>query len=207
MYRIPKQNRDLCFYAARKTILRILGFLLWLALWIGGAISYNLNHATYPAQLLILGWRFVFLILAALASGILLFRMWRLFTYATCFGVIEHSSLSRSYSPSGDPRTAADYDFRLNTKLRLRMENGKTKTLCFEQKNGFYHYYYEGNKIVRFRGLPYPILLDPAAPHGYVCAACGAWSAERVTHCPRCHHTIIDPAELCRFDPRLKEKA
>ncbi len=204
MYRLPKQNRDLRYYAIRKTILRILGFVLWLALWIGGAISYNINHATYPPQLLILGWRLFFLILASFVSGILLFRMWRLFTDKTCFGVIERSSLSRSYAPSRDPGTAADYDFRLNTKLRLRLENGKAKTLCFEQKNGFYHYYYEGNKIVRFRGLPYPILLDPAAPHGYVCAACGSRSAEKADRCPHCRHSIIDPSELVKIDPLVK---
>ncbi|MBE6554279.1 MAG: hypothetical protein E7666_08060 [Ruminococcaceae bacterium] len=196
MYRLPKQNRDLLYYAARRTLLRILGFLLWLALWIGGALSYNHNHATYPPQLLILGWRLFFLVLASLVSGILIFRMWRLFTDRTCHGLIERSSLSRSYAPSGDPHTAADYDFRLNTKLLLRLENGKKKTLCFEQKNGFYHYYYEGNKIVRFRGLPYPILLDPNAPHGYVCAACGTWSADKTDRCARCRHTVIDPKDL-----------
>ncbi len=196
MKHLPIKNRDLRREVYRRDVLRVIGCLLWLAAWIGGALAYNAKHSSYPPSLRFVGWRLVLLILAATISGILIFRVWRLITGRTVCGVIESSSLSRSYSASADPGESTDYDFRLNTKLRIRLENGKTKTLSFEQKNGFYHYYYEGARIVRLRGLPYPLRLDGAPSVGYVCAVCGTWSETKVDACPRCGRSMIDPNEL-----------
>ena len=194
--RLPIKNRDLRRLALRRDLFRLLGYLLWIAIWIGSALVYNAEHPNYPHHFQIVGWRMLFLVTATLVSGFLFFRVWQLFTERTVCGVIESSSLSRSYSASADPGESTDYDFRLNTKLRIRLENGKTKTLCIEQKNGFYHYYYEGARIVRLRGLPYPIRLDGDSSIGYVCAACGSLSETKIDACPHCGRSMIDPSDL-----------
>ena len=197
MPKLPKKNRDLIRLVIRRGVLRLLGWLLWTALWIGGALSYNANHQTYPAYRLITGWKMFFLSLLATLTGFLIFRGWKFFTDRTCRGVIVTSGLSHSYSASSDPGKAGmDYDFRINTALKLRTDDGKVRRLRFEQKNGFYHYYHEGNRIVRFHGLPYPINLDPTAANGFVCAACGFWSEQPINRCDLCHHSMIDPKEL-----------
>jgi len=195
MNRLPKRNRDLQRYVLLRDLMRLLGYLLWLTVWIGGAIMYNIEHQSHPAQFRILGWRLVFLIAAALASGFLIFRIWRLFGSRLTHGVIEVSSLSHSYSASADPGGSIDYDFRLNTKLKIRKSDGKYKTLCFEQKRGFYHYYYEGKPILSIRGLPYPIRTDSDPSVGFVCAVCGMWHETKTDTCSRCGKSMIDPTE------------
>lgn len=198
MSRLPKRNTDLCRYVLFRDLRRTLGFLLWIALWIGGAISYNQNHQTYPDDRLIKGWRMVLYAAVVAAFGFLIFRMWRLFTDRTLSGTIVSSGLSHTYSASPDPGLTQklSYDFRLNTAIKVKCEDGKVRRIQFEQKHGFYHYYHEGNRIIRFHGLPYPINLDPDAPHGYVCAACGYWSETATGDCEACRHSLIDPKEL-----------
>lgn len=198
MTRIPRQNRDLKRYVILRDLRRAFLYLLWIAAWFGGALSYNANHQTYPDHRRMVGWRLWLWMLIAAVSGIILFRMWRFFTDRTFTGTILKTGLSRSYTTSDDPSAAGntDYDFRLNTSLTVLLDNGKKKRLRFEQKRGFYHYYYEGKQIVHFHGLTYPINLDTEGADGYVCAACGTWSEKLNTHCDICHHTMIDPKEL-----------
>ncbi|MBR2020212.1 MAG: hypothetical protein IKA05_07415 [Clostridia bacterium] len=194
---IPQKYRDLRRYARARTLRRILGFLIWMAVWIGSVVSYNLNHQTYPAHRRFVGWRLALVLAVALLSGVVVFRLWKLFSDRTLWGVIERSGLSRSYTVSNDPGASrTDYEFRLNTALVIRRENGRTKRLRFEQKEGFYHYYREGHRVVRFGGLPYPLLLDANAPHGYVCSACGAWQKDYVPQCAGCGYSLIDPKDL-----------
>ena len=198
MPKIPPNNRDLKSYVLRKDMFRLFRYLLWLGIWIGGAISYNYNHQTYPIHRRIVGWRMALWVSIAAISGFLILRVWKLFTDRTCVGKIKHSGLSRSYSASDDPGAAnkIDYDFRLNTKLKIETKNEKVKSLRFEQKRGFYQYYNEGKDIVKFHGLPYPIDLTPNAPNGFVCAACGMWYENMPTRCEKCNHTLIDPKDI-----------
>ena len=198
MRAIPKKHRDLRRLAATRTVLRVFGYLLWLALWYSGATVYNLNHMTYPPERRMVGWRLAIWMGIAVLSGILLFRMWKLITDRTVCGVIESSGLSHGYTPSEDKTLlqGGDYDFRLHTVLVIRSENGKRRRIRFEQKNGFYMYYHEENRIIRFRGLPYPLNTDPQAKNGYVCSACGFWSKSYEESCPACYRSLIAPEEM-----------
>lgn len=196
MNRIPKTNRDLTWYILRRDLLRILGFLLWVGALYLGVRSYNTKHHYYPAYRLILGWRLALFLAIAVVSGILIFRMWRLFTDRTFAGVIETSSLSHSYNASSDPGKGGDYDFRLNTVLTVRTVDGKMRRIRFEQKKGFYQYYHEGNRILHLHGLPYPVNLDTKAKNGCVCSACGTHFEKPTSHCDTCRHSLIDPHEL-----------
>ena len=203
MRAIPKKHRDLRRLAAKRTVLRTVGFLLWLALWYVGAVGYNRNHMTYPPERRMVGWRLALWMGIAILSGILIFRMWRLITDRTLVGVIESSGLSHGYTPSEDKTLlqGGDYDFRLHTVLVIRTRSGKHRRIRFEQKNGFYLYYHEDNRIIRFRGLPYPLNTDPEAKNGYVCSACGFWSKQRMEHCPACLRSVIVPDEVEQADP------
>ena len=195
MKKIPQKNADLRRYVFWKDARRLVLFLLWTSALIAGALSYNANHQTYPSHRLILGWKLALFVAATVLSGILIFGVWRLFA-RTVEGTVEASGLSRSYSASKDPGRSLHYDFQINTALRIKTDRNKIKRIRFEQKDGFYHYYHEGTRIVRLRGLPYPINLDPDAPHGYVCAACGGMAQTTEDGCPLCGYSLIDPKEL-----------
>lgn len=205
--KIPQKYIALRRYALGRLLLRVGGFVGWLLLWIGAAVSYNQNHQTYPAHRRFVGWRMALLAALAVASGILIFRLWQLYTDRTKHGVILSAGISRTHGAAKeDDTTGDDHEVRLNTALVLQDDDGKKHRLRFEQKNGFYHYYHEGNRIVRLRGLTYPIHLDPNAPHGYVCSVCGRWTAKYTPQCEGCHHPVIHPAELCESrEPAPKE--
>ena len=201
MIRIPKQNKDLRRYAIKKDVLRILGYLIWLTVWYLGAHFYNQNHQSYPAHRLVLGWKLLLWMLISAALGFVLFRVWLLFTDHTYCAVILRSGLSQSYEASRDPglSNALDFDFRLNTALHLqRLPSKRKKSLHFEQKLGFYFYYYEQTTIVKFHGLPYPIAV--AGKHtdapAHICSACGQMASESRERCERCGFTLIDPAQI-----------
>ncbi len=213
--RIPKENKDLRRYAARRKILQISAYATWIAAFLISALAYNAAHTTYPPARLILGWRLALWLGAGILIGFVLFRVWRLFTLRAMEGRVERSGLSHSYEASADPGAASpvSYDFRLNTYLVIRTPKGKRRRIRFEQKPGFYLYYYEGSYLCRLSGLPYPVC-DPARrcrperrvkgaedPHddpsnGYVCVACGRFSKTLSAPCPKCGHSLIDPAAL-----------
>ena len=218
MSRIPSENRDLLRYVRRRRAVRVSLCLFWIVLLIVGALLYNRSH---EASVLprIVGWRLAVWSLAALVSGLLLFRVPRLFFDRSFEGEIVRSGLSHSYSSSADPGAgqSVSYGFRLNTTLRVRSSDGKLHRIRFEEKPGFYLYYHEGNYISHIAGLPYPIA-DPARmidlPVGgtsldddttgntvvdprtaYLCAACGHFRRE-CTVCEHCGHSLIDPKKL-----------
>ena len=225
--RIPEENRDLRSYVLRRRLLQLTGFTLWLAAFGFGAWFYNDSHQTYPPQRRIVGWRLLLWMLVAAAVGFFLFRLWKFFTQRGVEGAVAESGLSHSYTPSADPGAGnpVNYDFRLNTYLVIRDEKGKRRRLRFEQKPGFYLYYYEGTHVCKLSGLPYPIR-DPERccrparrysegardPHddlsgGYLCAACGNlnnWDLS--VPCGRCGLSLVDPAKLFQNESAKKER-
>ena len=194
MPRIPNKNRDLRRLVIRTAVLRILGFTAWVTALYLGANSYNQNHQTYPPDRLMIGWKMVLWVAISIISGCYIFKLWRFFANRPFVGTIERYSHSRSYGTANDASNGND--FRINTSLRVRTENGKVRRIRFEQKNGFYQYYHEGNRIARLGGLPYPINLDPDCRTGCVCAACGAHSNQWQNFCPVCNRSMIDPNDL-----------
>ena len=221
---IPKKNRDLSVYVWRRRILQLLGYALWLtAFWLG-ARAYNDSHQTYPANQRIVGWRLAVWMGAAVVIGFLLFRIWRWFSGRGLEGEIVKSGLSHSYTSSADPGagSSVSYDFRAHTYLVIRDKRGRLHRLRFEQKSGFYLYYYPGTYVRKFAGLPYPVrdpmrICRPSGngvglgdPHddlsrGYLCVACGSLNNHSLDEpCGRCGHSLIDPAEVSFGDRSQK---
>lgn len=197
MPRIPHRNRDLRKWVVWNSCLRAVGFVVWCTLFYLGAWSYNQNHQTYPPERLILGWKLLVLMGIALISGLLVFRIWRLFTLRPLSGTVERYSNSRGYSASDDSGAiGGHYDFRIYTVLHVRTESGAIRRIRFEEKNGFRQYYHEGERIVRLRGLPYPVNADTSAEKGCVCALCGTFSEKPTETCAVCNRSIVDPREL-----------
>ncbi len=195
---IPKKNKDLRHYVLRRDLLRALGYVVWIVVWYAAVAVYNGSHETYPDYRLILGWKLWLWLAVSAVTGFFLFRIQRFFTDRSFCGQIEKAGLSRSYSASADPGEG-DYDFRLNTHLRIRTADGKRRNIRFEQKPGFYRYYAEGTQVVHFHGLPYPVNTDPSAENGWVCSACGSFSQERRDTCEICRHSLVDPLDLQSF--------
>jgi hypothetical protein len=200
MDKIFKAHSDLRRYVLWRDVRRVIGFLLWVGIWLGGALSYNANHKTYPDYRRMVGWRLWLWLALAAATGFFLFRLWKFFTDRTFEGTIQQAGLSRSYSASSDPGDGMEYDFRLNTYLKIRTDSGKLRRIRFEQKRGFYQYYGEGNRVLHLHGLPYPLNLDREQTHGCVCSACGMWVERYQPQCDACHHSLIDPNEILDTD-------
>lgn len=216
--RIPRANRDVRRLVAWRKIRRIGGYVLWLAAFWFCAWFYNDSHQTYPPERRLIGWRLAIFMAVAALTGFFLFRVWRFFFHRTVEGEIVLSELSHTYTTSADPRTVKilNYDFREHTYLVIRTDKGKKRRIRFEQKTGFYLYYYPGSYICRFSELPYPIC-DPArrcqprveespvaraarAHHddlsgGRMCVACGFLNRGEET-CDRCGLSLIDPADV-----------
>ena len=222
--RIPERNRDLLRYVRRRRLAQLTGYVAFVAAFALGANAYNASHQTYPPEKQLLGWRLALWMLAALLIGFFLFRLWRFFTRCTVEGRILHAGLSHGYVPSDDPgaANAVSYDFRVHSYLTVEDEKGKRHRLRFEQKPGFYLYYYPGTRLCRFAGLAYP-LCDPRSacrperrrragegdPHddlsgGSICVACGLLNRSSEQVCGRCGLSLIDPAEVWKdTDPSL----
>lgn len=201
MIRIPKRNQDLKFYVLKKYILRSALYVIWLTIWYLGAYLYNQNHQKYPPERQMIGVKLLLWMLLSAALGFILFRIWTFFTDRSYRAVITSSGLSQTYEASRDPglQNATDFDFRLNTALQVQKKGRKRKKrIHFEQKLGFYFYYYEGTEIVKLRGLPYPIAIDHKHPDAkpLVCVACGQIYAKKADCCEICFHTLIDPKDL-----------
>ena len=220
MRSIPMRNRDLIRYVRKKKLIHGLLALLWTVLLVSGAVAYNQAHRTYPPDRQIIGWKFALWVAIAVVSGILIFRLPKLFLDRGFEGVIERSGLSHSYSRSPDPG-ASEYNFRINTVLRVRTSDGKRKRIRFEDKSGFFQYYHEGTRICHFPGLPYPLAdirgLDSPPkkvprsadarenrPFGdYLCVACGRFR-KTPEICETCGLSVIDPKDV--FDKEEAEK-
>lgn len=209
--KLPPRNRDLKRYANCRKLLRVLGYALWISGFGFGALYYNSMHqASHTYHRPIVGWKFAIWISAAVILGFFVFRVEKLFTQRQLEGTVVESSLSHSYTPSADPGVGnrLNYDFRVNTYLIIRTDQGKRRRIRFEQKAGFYLYYYPNTRICRFSGLPYP-LAAPNHSHnsnkkkhhddlsdGYLCVACGFLNNHDLSlPCGSCGHSLIDPTE------------
>ncbi len=198
--KLPKRNQDLSRYVLLRDARRLLGYLLWLLLWVGGTLFYMDGNRGASGKSKI-DLRMGLLLGALIIVGFFLCRLHRVLLDRTCIGMISESGLARSYSASSDPgERDSDYEFRLNTAIKLRLPNGRLRRIRFEQKPGFHFYYHEGRRMVKLHGLPYPVSLDDTEnPDGYLCAACGRISKELSEPCPQCCHSLIDPKELNAF--------
>ena len=214
--KIPKENRDLIRYSRRRRLAQLTGYAAFVAAFALGANAYNASHQTYPPEQQLLGWRLVLWMAVAVVAGFFLFRMWRLFTLRALSGRILSSKLSHGYVSSDDPGMSSrvDYEFRLRSALTVEDECGRRHAIRFEQKNGFYLYYYPETRLARFSGLPYP-LCDPKTacrpqrsrgageddPHddlsnGHICVACGLLNRSLEQPCARCGLSLIDPEKI-----------
>jgi len=214
--RIPKRYRDLRRYVLTRRLAKLLGYFLWIAAFFLSALAYNDAHQTYPPEERLLGWRLALWLAVGVVSGFAVLRVWKLFTGRTVVGVILRSGLLHSYTSSEDPGAmkGADYDFRVRSALTVDTGRGRPKRLRFEQKPGFYLYYYPGTRLCRFGGLPYPVCDPVGSPRprrnpvhgssdafddpsgGCVCVACGLMNHRTNVPCANCGLTVIDPAEV-----------
>lgn len=194
--KIPAKYRSLHRYVLKNDLKRILLFLFWMLFWCAGIYYYNLQNASSIASKPLSGWRLWLLLGIVTVIGSCVFRLWKFFTDRSFSGVILSSDNLHDYSPSKDPSAtgALRYEFRLNTAIRVKDDKQKKHRLRFEQKNGFYTYYYEGTRVIHFRGLPYPIRTDEK--EGYICVACGRIYSAYEDTCEGCSHALIDPKDL-----------
>jgi len=226
--RIPRSNRDVIRFVRGRKLRRLVGYALWLLLFAFSAWFYNDSHQTYPPEKRMVGWRLALLMLVAAVTGLFIFQIWKFFFRRTVEGRILEAELSHTYTTSEDPREVKvlNYDFREHTYLVIQTDKGKKRRIRFEQKTGFYLYYYPGSHICRFSELPYPIC-DPARrccpegedtyvtrvtrrhhddlSNGRMCVACGFLNrGDQI--CDKCGLSLIDPSEVWSGEDKKKGK-
>lgn len=194
--KIPIKNKDLRRYVFKNGLVRVMLFLVWMTLGIMGMIFYSYRNTSASNPHPLGGWKLPLLLAALVIIGFFLFRLHLFFKDRAFSGKIISSDNLHDYSSSKDPRAtkSIQYEFRLNTSIRVLDQKGKKHRLRFEQKEGFYHYYYEGSHVVHFHGLPYPVRTDEV--QGYICAACGRIYKPLQPSCEVCGHSLIDPKDL-----------
>ncbi len=218
--KIPPINRDLILHLRRRRTIRLLLLIGWITVFMVSLVMYNQSHETSVLPK-ITGWRLLVWIFAVVIGGVLLLRIPQLFFCKTFEGVILRSTLSRTYSSSDDYNQSSSNGVRTNTSLRIRTNNGKIKRIRFEEKNGFYLYYHEGNYLCRLSGFTFPVV-DPCRSatvetagqpadedttsatvrdpmNSFLCVVCGHLNAEHSV-CDQCGHSLIDPKVLFQDD-------
>ena len=204
-YKIPQTNTDLRRYATLKQTWRIVGFVIYCAVialaylfYLGGALRKPLE----PIFLVI----FIF---AVIISGAFIFRTDRFLSDKNLSGRIESIKVKRNYGRGMTRNAKLSLDFHTYNKIKITDGKGKHHTLTVQLfDDGFDGYYSEGDEIIAFRGLNYPLSLEAERRGEHLCSVCGARCYDKEkregslisngTSCPACSKTMINTEELTK---------
>ena len=195
-YKIPEKNLDLRRYAFLKNLKRVVSCLAYCAIF---ALSYmfyihNGRNEALPTVYLAI---FIF---AVLFSSFFIFKMNRFLFERSFDGKIESISFSRNYDRGMTRNAKRSLDFHTYIKLTVKDRRGskrKIKVQLFE--DGFDGYYREGENLVFFRGLNFPISLEAESRAEHICTVCGVrrYGKEKDSEsCLSCGHSLIDVSDL-----------
>ena len=177
--RIPRENRDVRRAAFMRNFKRIALFILYIAMWIAGYYFYLLYPINKPFE----WWVMLIFGLAILTSGFFIFNVGAFLSERSCVGVIKSMSISRNYGRgvTRDGRFKIDYHtYRI---LKIIDSKGKKRQLRFQLfDDGYDLYYREGDTVVTFRGMSYPLSLEAEARGEHICINCGVRVIETKKH-------------------------
>jgi hypothetical protein len=171
-YQIPKKNDDLKRYAAWKNTKYMLFYLLYLAFFILAFGFYMSGRHETEGELP--WWVYPVYVALVAVSGWVICCMNRFVCDQSFFGEIVSIGVKRDYD-RGLSRTAG-FSLEEHTYLSIVAVNGKgrkRRTRCRLFDDGYDCYYNVGDKIVKFRGLNYPLSLDSERKGAHLCAICG----------------------------------
>lgn len=207
--KIPKRNADLLRYAVSVQLKRVIGCLVYYGAFAAAYLFYLQGALRKPLPPLLLA---VFIAVVAI-SGAVIFRLDKFFLSRSYAATVRSLSVSRSYGRGLNREAKFSYDFHsfLNIKsVDRKGRERKCKIQLFD--DGYDGYYREGDRIVAFRGLNYPLSLEAEARGEHICCVCGVRSYDRDARgatsrvrgekdetgtysCPSCGRSMIDVSE------------
>ena len=189
---IPKENRDLRRAAFMRNFKRITYFLLYVGLWVAGYLFYRSNPLTKPLE-----WWAMLIFCAMIAvSGFFIFDIGKFLSEKSFVGIVKSMSVSRNYGRGVTRDGRFKIDYHTYRVLKITDSKGKKRKLKFQLfDDGYDLYYREGDTVVYFRGMQYPMSLEAEERGEHICVNCGVRVAKTQKHGERPKNT--DFCEAC----------
>lgn len=204
--KLPKENKDLRKYAVWKNLKYLLGYLAYIAFFTFGFVFF-LNGRHENAEPL-KWWVYYLYPAAVLVSGWFIFRMTRFLSDRKFKGKILSMTFKRDFDRGIDRKAGFSLDDHTYVKVTAVNERGKKRKILVPLfDDGFGGYYREGDTLVKFRGLNYPLCLESEEKGNHICAVCGVrtfYKEGKMIHgeaeprrdgdliiCRSCGHTLI----------------
>ncbi len=210
-YRIPQRNKDLKRFAFWRNMKYLLLFVGYLCFWSFGLLFYLSRRYVGASRLE--WWVYLLFTLTMLISGWCICFMNRFIFDRSRTGRLSETQYTRNFDRGLSRRGKFSLDEHTYIKAKLVLPDGKTKKVKFPLfDDGYDGYYCEGDEIVKFRGLNYPLSLRAEEEGIHLCTVCGVrtfYKEGKAIHgeaqpeirdglliCRSCKHTMIDIHEL-----------
>lgn len=172
MYSISKLNSNLKKYASISMIKCILYYLAYIVFMFAAFLFFikNRHEDAEPLQ----QWVYIIFPAFVLISGWWLFSVNRFFFERTVSGRIVKYNIKRNYGRS--MKRNASFVIKEFTYIYLTIESntGKYKRIKVQLfDDGYDGYYKDGDMIIRYRGLNYPISIESELNNVHLCPVCG----------------------------------
>lgn len=169
-YKIPEKNRDLLRYVRNRRIKSLVGYAIYIAVFVAAYIFY-INDERYmgisPLMTLIFA-------LIVLISGFFIFRIGKLLCDRSFTGQIRTISFSRDYGRGMNRRASLSIDYHTYIIITTKNSKGRKKRILIPLfDDGYDGYYSEGDTVVYFGGSNYPLSLESERKGEHICAVCG----------------------------------
>ncbi len=187
--KIPRRNKDLKTYAFFANFKRIVLYLLYIAFWAVGYLVYLERPLSKPFGL----WPMLIFMTAVLVSGFVIFKVNKFLFDTSIRGRIDSFKITRNYDRGMNRQGKTSLD--QHTYINLYVSSGrvikrKIKLQLFD--DGYDLYYREGDSIIAFRGLNYPLCVEAEERGERICAVCGVRRYNRVQD-----GRLINPSDTC----------
>lgn len=169
---VPKLNNRLIKYAKGRMFKCIAYYVTYIAFLSAAFWSFlsNRHEDAEPLQ----NWVLYVFIAFVLISGWWLFNISRFIFERTVSGRITQYTIKRNYGRS-ITRNASfiikEFTYIYFTITTSDDKHRRIKVQLFD--DGYDGYYKEGDTIVRYRGLNYPISIESESDHAHLCPVCG----------------------------------
>jgi hypothetical protein len=205
-YTIPEKNSDVRSYAIRKNLKYICCYLLYVAFFLVAFLSFCLRRHEDAEPLSL--WVYLLFPVIVLVSGWFVCLMNRFVTDRYVCGQITGTKYTRDYGRGLDRKAGLSIDFHTYVKIEVKDGRGKKRRVKVPLfADGFDGYYAEGDELIKFRGLNYPLVKESMKKGVLLCTVCGvrtfvreievdgAVSPKKVGDryfCRSCNHSLIE---------------
>ena len=169
---VPKLNDKLTKYAKTK-MFKCVAYYGAYIVFLSAAFGSFVNNRHEDAEPLPIWSAYVFATFV-LISGWWLFNMNRVIFERTISGRITQYTIKRNYGRSISRNASFIIKEFTYIYLTITTDSGKRRHIKVQLfDDGYDGYYKEGDTIVRYRGLNYPISIQSELDHAHLCPVCG----------------------------------